>query len=50
MDKTRLKLRKVLSGNISPKSVASSGAGYVTAQNMMYRDSVTVYETARSSW
>ncbi|HYI75756.1 MAG TPA: YncE family protein [Gaiellaceae bacterium] len=46
-DETRLKLRKVLSGSISPKSVASSGAGYVTAQNMMYRHSVTVYD-ARS--
>ena len=43
-DKARLKLRRVISGNISPKSVASSGAGYVTAQNMMYRHSVTVYD------
>ena len=43
-DKARLKLRTVISGNISPKSVASSGAGYVTAQNMMYRHSVTVYD------
>jgi DNA-binding beta-propeller fold protein YncE len=34
----------VITGNISPKSVASSGAGYVTAQNMMYRHSVTVYD------
>ncbi len=46
-DRTRLRLRKVLSGNISPKSVAASGSGYVTAQNMMYRHSVTVYD-ARS--
>jgi DNA-binding beta-propeller fold protein YncE len=46
-DKARLKLRTVLTGNISPKSVASSGAGYVTAQNMMYRHTVTVYD-ARS--
>ncbi|MGH3127494.1 MAG: cytochrome D1 domain-containing protein [Gaiellaceae bacterium] len=43
-DKARLKLRRVIGGNISPKSVASSGAGYVTAQNMMYRHSVTVYD------
>lgn len=43
-DRARLKLRKVISGNISPKSVVSSGAGYVTAQNMMYRHSVTVYD------
>jgi YVTN family beta-propeller protein len=46
-DKARLKLRGVIAGNISPKSVASSGTGYVTAQNMMYRHSVTVYD-ARS--
>jgi hypothetical protein len=43
-DKARLQLRRVISGNISPKSVASSQAGYVTAQNMMYRHSVTVYD------
>jgi DNA-binding beta-propeller fold protein YncE len=46
-DKARLKLHGVITGNISPKSVASSGTGYVTAQNMMYRHSVTVYD-ARS--
>ena len=45
-DRARLKLAGVISGNISPKSVASSGAGYVTAQNMMYRHSVTVYDAA----
>ncbi len=44
-DRARLKLAKVITGNISPKSVASSGAGYVTAQNMMYRHSVTVYDS-----
>jgi YVTN family beta-propeller protein len=43
-DKARLKLRKVIGGTISPKSVTSSGVGYVTAQNMMYRHSVTVYD------
>jgi YVTN family beta-propeller protein len=43
-DKARLKLREVITGDISPKSVASSGAGYVTAQNMMYRHTVTVYD------
>ena len=31
-DRARLRLRAVISGNISPKSVASSGAGYVTAR------------------
>jgi DNA-binding beta-propeller fold protein YncE len=43
-DKARLHLREVITGNISPKSVVSSGNGYVTAQNMMYRHSVTVYD------
>jgi DNA-binding beta-propeller fold protein YncE len=42
-DRGRLRLRRVLTGDISPKSVAASGAGFVTAQNMMYRHSVTVY-------
>ena len=45
-DKARLKLHGVITGNISPKSVASSGNGYVTAQNMMYRHSVTVYDAS----
>ena len=35
---------KVITGNISPKSVASSGTGFVTAQNMMYRHTITVYD------
>jgi YVTN family beta-propeller protein len=43
-DRARLRLRKVIGGDISPKSVAASGTGYVTAQNMMYRHSVTVYD------
>lgn len=46
-DKARLKLATVITGNISPKSVAASGAGYVTAQNMMYRHSVTVYDARK---
>lgn len=46
-DRARLRLRTVITGSISPKSVASSDAGYVIAQNMMYRHSVTVYD-ARS--
>jgi DNA-binding beta-propeller fold protein YncE len=44
-DRARLTLRRVLTGNISPKSVAASGSGFVTAQNMMYRHTVTVYDT-----
>ena len=43
-DQALLKLREVLKGEISPKSVAASGSGYVTAQNMMYRHSITVYD------
>jgi DNA-binding beta-propeller fold protein YncE len=43
-DRARLTLRRVLTGNISPKSVAASGSGFVTAQNMMYRHTVTVYD------
>src|SRR5689334_15492680 len=43
-DLARLKLRAVITGRISPKSVASSGNGYVTAQNMMYRHTITVYD------
>ena len=43
-DRSRLRLRRILGGNISPKSVAASGTGFVTAQNMMYRHSVTVYD------
>lgn len=42
-DKTRLKLINTIGGDISPKSVVSSGTGYITAQNMMYRHTVTVY-------
>ena len=43
-DLTRLRLVKVITGPISPKSVSSSGTGYVTAQNMMYRHTITVYD------
>src|SRR5262249_20785502 len=43
-DQARLRLVKVITGRISPKSVASSGTGYVTAQNMMYRHTITVYD------
>ena len=42
-DKTRLKLEKTITGNIAPKSVRASKTGYVSAHNMMYRHSVTVY-------
>jgi YVTN family beta-propeller protein len=42
--RTKLVLRKTLGGDISPKSVESSGTGLVFAQNMMYQHSVTVYD------
>lgn len=42
----RLTLRDVIvDPSISPKSVVSSGTGYVFAQNMMYRHTMTVYDT-----
>ncbi|MBU3692291.1 MAG: YncE family protein [Candidatus Nanopelagicaceae bacterium] len=41
---TKLKLEKTITGNISPKSVRASKTGYVSAHNMMYRHSVTVYD------
>lgn len=43
-DSTQLKLEKTISGDISPKSVRASKTGYVSAHNMMYRHSVTVYD------
>src|SRR5205809_5148923 len=43
-DHSHLKLKAVITGRISPKSAASSGTGYVTAQNMMYRHTITVYD------
>lgn len=37
-------LAQTISGNISPKSVLSSGTGLISAHNMMYRHSVTIYD------
>lgn len=42
---TRMKLIKTINGSISPKSVRSSGDGVVSAHNMMYRHSVTIYDS-----
>jgi len=40
-----LRLRKtIVSADISPKSVVSTGTGYVFAQNMMYKHTMTVYD------
>jgi YVTN family beta-propeller protein len=38
-----MELKKVIHGNISPKSIVHSGNGLFFAQNMMYRHSITVY-------
>jgi len=43
-DARQLRLVRTVTGNIAPKSVVASGTGLVTAQNMMYRHSVTVYD------
>lgn len=45
--RTRLRLVDTLGGDISPKSVVSSGTGLVFAQNMMYQHSVTVYDAKK---
>jgi YVTN family beta-propeller protein len=42
----RLSLYKVIAGDISPKSVMSTNTGLVFAQNMMYRHTMTVYNSA----
>jgi len=41
---TKMQLIKTINGSISPKSVRSSGDGVVSAHNMMYNHSVTVYD------
>ena len=35
---------KTIAGHISPKSVTATGTGMVTAQNMMYTHTMTVYD------
>ena len=42
----RLVLYKVITGYISPKSVMSTNTGLVFAQNMMYRHTMTVYNSS----
>jgi len=44
-DSTRLVLVTTITGDISPKSVQSSATGLVSAHNMMYRHSVTLYNS-----
>jgi YVTN family beta-propeller protein len=41
-----LQLASTITGDISPKSVAASGTGLVFAQNMMYKHTMTVYNSA----
>ena len=41
---SKMKLIKTINGSISPKSVRSSGDGVISAHNMMYRHSSTVYD------
>jgi YVTN family beta-propeller protein len=41
---TKMKLERTITGDIAPKSVRASGNGLVSAHNMMYRHSVTVYD------
>jgi YVTN family beta-propeller protein len=45
-DQTSLRLVKTITGAIAPKSVQSSNDGLVSAHNMMYRHSVTIYDAA----
>ena len=44
-DQSKMVLVKTITGDISPKSVRSSGTGLVSAHNMMYRHSVTIYDS-----
>ncbi|MFY7812711.1 MAG: hypothetical protein ACOVQZ_02550, partial [Candidatus Nanopelagicaceae bacterium] len=41
---TKMRLINTITGDIAPKSVRASGTGFVSAQNMMYRHSVTIYD------
>jgi len=45
-DGLKLSLLHTIGGEISPKSVAASNTGLVFAQNMMYRHTVTVYDSS----
>ena len=40
----KMRLIKTITGDIAPKSVRASGTGVVSAHNMMYRHSVTIYD------
>jgi YVTN family beta-propeller protein len=44
----KLILEKTVSGSISPKSVLASDSGLISAHNMMYRHSVTIYDANKA--
>ena len=44
----KMVLVKTISGDISPKSVLASNNGLVSAHNMMYRHSVTIYDANKA--
>jgi YVTN family beta-propeller protein len=46
---SKMKVVATITGNIAPKSVLSSGTGLVSAHNMMYRHSVTIYDTNKNA-
>ncbi len=46
---SKMKVIATINGNIAPKSVASSGTGLVSAHNMMYRHSVTIYDSTKNA-
>ena len=39
-----MKVIATINGNIAPKSVLSSGTGLVSAHNMMYNHTVTIFD------
>jgi YVTN family beta-propeller protein len=45
MIKSSMKLIKTIDGSIAPKSVRTSNDGIVSAHNMMYKHSITIYDS-----
>ena len=46
---SKMKVIATINGNIAPKSVLASGTGLVSAHNMMYRHSVTIYDSTKNT-
>jgi YVTN family beta-propeller protein len=46
---SKMEVIATLNGSIAPKSVLSSGTGLVSAHNMMYRHTVTIYDTKKNT-